>query len=75
MNDNKAGKSAEERKPAKAGHEPDRHGDRPDPDSQEELLDEALEDSFPASDPPSPAQPATGWVEADEDEKDRRKDN
>ena len=75
MNDNKAAPGAPDCKPAKAGHEPDRHGDRPDPDSQEELLDEAIEDSFPASDPPSPAQPATGWVEADEDEKNRKKDN
>ena len=71
MNDNKAGKSASERKPA-AGSRPDRHGDRPDPDSQEELLDEAIEESFPASDPPAPSQPATGWVEADEDAKKRK---
>ena len=75
MNDNKAAPGAPGCKPEKPGHRPDRHGDRPDPDSQEELLDTALDDSFPASDPPSPAQPATGWVEADEDEKERREDN
>jgi hypothetical protein len=75
MNDNTAGKRAPDSKPAKAGHEPDRHGDRPDPDSQEELLDEAIEESFPASDPPASTQPATGWVEADEDEKESRKDD
>lgn len=36
--------------------------DRPDPDSPDQKLDKALEDSFPASDPPAPAQPGiTGW--------------
>lgn len=69
MNDNKA------RPPKPASKAPgDRHGDRPDPDSEEELLDEAIEESFPASDPPAPAQPATGWVEADEDEKKSKQD-
>lgn len=34
----------------------------PDPDSEDEKLDEALQESFPASDPPQPAQPGvTGW--------------
>jgi len=40
--------------------------DRPDPDDTDEKLEKALEDSFPASDPPQPAQPGvTGW-DADE---------
>jgi hypothetical protein len=35
---------------------------RPDPDSEDDRLDQALKDSFPASDPPEPAQPGvTGW--------------
>jgi len=35
---------------------------RPDPDSDDDKLDQALKDSFPASDPPEPAQPGvTGW--------------
>jgi hypothetical protein len=39
---------------------------RPDPDDRDDELEEALEDSFPASDPPQPAQPGvTGW-DADE---------
>jgi hypothetical protein len=29
----------------------------PDPDSEDERLDEGLEESFPASDPPSQARP------------------
>jgi hypothetical protein len=40
---------------------------RPDPDDKDDELEEALEDSFPASDPPQPAQPGvTGW-DADEE--------
>ena len=40
--------------------------DRPDPDDADDKLEKALEDSFPASDPPQPAQPGvTGW-DADE---------
>ena len=38
-------------------------------DGTEEELDEALDESFPASDPPSPVAPAS-----DEDDKDRKKD-
>jgi hypothetical protein len=35
---------------------------RPDPDDKDDKLEEALEDSFPASDPPQPTQPGvTGW--------------
>ena len=33
---------------------------RPDPDHEEELLDEALEESFPASDPPALVEPGGG---------------
>jgi hypothetical protein len=40
---------------------------RPDPDDKQEQLDKALEDSFPASDPPAPAHPdVTGWDVDDE---------
>ncbi len=34
-----------------------REPDTPAPDDDEEILDEALEESFPASDPPAPVQP------------------
>ena len=38
------------------------HTEEPDPDHQEDELEEALEDTFPASDPLSPVQPgSTGW--------------
>jgi hypothetical protein len=34
----------------------------PDPDDEDDKLNQALKDSFPASDPPQPAQPGvTGW--------------
>lgn len=39
--------------------EPDLTGG-PDPDSEQELLDEALRESFPASDPPSVSPPRSG---------------
>ena len=43
---------------------------RPDPHDKDEQLDNALKDSFPASDPPEPAQPGvTGWDLDDEAEK------
>ena len=42
----------------------------PDPHDKDEQLDNALKDSFPASDPPEPAQPGvTGWDLDDEAEK------
>jgi hypothetical protein len=42
----------------------------PHPDDEEEKLESALEDSFPASDPPAPAQPmATGWEVIDKQKK------
>jgi hypothetical protein len=35
---------------------------KPDPDDPDDKLEKALQDSFPASDPPQPAQPGvTGW--------------
>lgn len=35
---------------------------RPDPDSEDDKLDQALKDTFPTSDPPQPTQPGvTGW--------------
>jgi hypothetical protein len=40
---------------------------RPDPEDDDDKLESALEDSFPASDPPQPAQPGvTGWDAGDE---------
>ena len=43
---------------------------QPDPDSEDDKLDQALKDSFPASDPPEPAQPGvTGWDLTEEERK------
>jgi hypothetical protein len=43
---------------------------RPDPDDKDDQLNQALKDSFPASDPPQPAQPGvTGWDADDEAKK------
>ncbi len=40
---------------------------RPDPNDPDDKLQQALKDSFPASDPPQPAQPGvTGWDVSDE---------
>jgi hypothetical protein len=39
----------------------------PDPTDKDDKLQQALKDSFPASDPPQPAQPGvTGWDADDE---------
>lgn len=39
----------------------------PDPTDRDDELQQALKDSFPASDPPQPAQPGvTGWDADDE---------
>ena len=41
---------------------PKRGAQGPDPDDADQKLDEALEESFPASDAPAPAHPdITGW--------------
>jgi hypothetical protein len=46
----------------------------PDPDDEDDKLESALEDSFPASDPPAPAAPtATGWEAVDKDKKAQNK--
>lgn len=48
--------------------------DRPDPHDKEDKLEKALEDSFPASDPPAPAQPmSTGWEVIEEKKKEEAK--
>ncbi|MGH6925134.1 MAG: hypothetical protein ACRED5_15480 [Propylenella sp.] len=45
----------------------------PDPEDKDDQLNQALKDSFPASDPPQPAQPGvTGWDLMDEDKKKKR---
>lgn len=44
----------------------------PNPANDDERLDEALEESFPASDPPAPAHPdITGWDLDDKDKDDK----
>lgn len=49
------------------------HSRSPDPDDKDDKLNQALKDSFPASDPPQPAQPGvTGW-DLTEEEKQKRK--
>ena len=46
------------------------HSREPDPDDKDDKLHQALKDSFPASDPPQPAQPGvTGWDVEDETKK------
>jgi hypothetical protein len=43
---------------------------KPEPANDDEKLNEALKDSFPASDPPQAAQPGvTGWDLTDEEKK------
>ena len=53
-------------------HRPGRSwtSDHPDRSSTNEALDDAVEDSFPASDPPSMARESTGWVLGRNDEQD-----
>lgn len=48
----------------------------PEPANDDEQLDEALDETFPASDPPAPAHPdITGWdVEEDQARGDKRRD-
>jgi hypothetical protein len=42
----------------------------PDPEDKDDQLNQALKDSFPASDPPQPAQPGvTGWDLTEEERK------
>ena len=46
----------------------------PDPEDKDDQLNQALKDSFPASDPPQPAQPGvTGWDLTDEEKKKQEK--
>ena len=46
------------------------HSRSPDPDDKDDKLNQALKDSFPASDPPQPAQPGvTGWDLTEEEKK------
>jgi hypothetical protein len=60
-------------------NERDRSGRRdskapPKPANDDERLDEALKETFPASDPPSPTHPdITGWDLEDRDDTKRRK--
>ena len=41
------------------------HSEPPNLDDEDSVLHTALEDSFPASDPPAPTSPATGWIKDD----------
>jgi len=46
----------------------------PDPEDKDDKLNQALKDSFPASDPPQPAQPGvTGWDLTEEEKKNQKK--
>ena len=47
----------------------------PDPDDEDDKLNQALKDSFPASDPPQSAQPGvTGWDVTDRGRAESRSD-
>ncbi len=49
---------------------PKPHPEHPAPANDDEKLDEALKESFPASDPPESTQPGvTGWDKVDDDDK------
>ncbi len=53
----------------------DRRPKQPDLANENEKLDEALKESFPASDPPESTQPGvTGWDLKDEEKKKAGKD-
>jgi hypothetical protein len=53
----------------------DWHSRSPVPDDEDDKLNQALKDSFPASDPPQPAQPGvTGWDVKDKDEREKKKE-
>lgn len=46
----------------------------PDPEDKDDQLNQALKDSFPASDPPQPAQPGvTGWDAKDKEKLEQQK--
>lgn len=50
------------------------HSRSPDPEDKDDQLNQALKDSFPASDPPQSTQPGvTGWDLTDEEKKEQRK--
>jgi hypothetical protein len=70
-NDNK---SARDVQPGTAQKGKSWQSRRPLPEDEDDKLNEALKDSFPASDPPEPVQPGvTGW-DLDEKETARRKE-
>lgn len=49
------------------------HSRSPDPDDKDDQLNQALKDSFPASDPPQAAQPGvTGWDLTDAEKKEQQ---
>lgn len=50
------------------------HSRSPVPGDEDDKLEQALKDSFPASDPPGPAQPSvTGWDLKDDEKKKSKK--
>ena len=69
----KTDKKAKEVQPGTGEPGKDWHSRSPVHDDEDDKLNQALKDSFPASDPPQPAQPGvTGWDVKDKEKKDKK---